>query len=250
VKIVFATDFHLDLEIPGYDLKARQEEALKELALECSDADLLVLGGDVFDNEHPSPWAYEQVIRLVGSLRNAGKKTFGGLTLDYSFLVVMLYGNHDLGTYGPLGALSNVLVVDTPSIHSVLGAKMLFAPYMPQSRSQVPLQAVYDGVFDEAAKKPVLAAFCHMSVPGAVGASELVLPESAPVIRPEKAAKFGNRVFNGHVHTVQRVGNVTMPGSLVPLSLGFDWDRMWCCGGWRARHHVLNVSDCAVEMFK
>lgn len=229
MKIVFATDFHLDAMPGGYDLHQDACNALSTVEVECMNAGLLVLGGDIFHNRRPTPRAYETVLALLQTVPCP---------------VILVQGNHDIGTYGPLATVrmtgvkesifeadgmeftseQKVVVVEQPMVVGVDGRKFLIAPYVPQSRVQVALHDLYLEAFEHGRVEQVLAAFCHMSVHGAKVLG-IEMPLSADAIPMDKAERLGCPVLNGHVHVPQMVGCVTMPGSLVPVSFGERGER-------------------------
>jgi DNA repair exonuclease SbcCD nuclease subunit len=222
MKIVFATDFHLDACPGGYDLQADIERALETVEIECADASLLVIGGDVFNTKKPTPRAYATALKLLQSV---------------ACPVILVQGNHDIGTYGPLETVQTVGVVDEESAfdldggqvfvreRKVLvvtevqvvgfgGVRLLVAPYMPQATSVESLDAVYERAFNRARDERVAAAFCHLDVRGAHGG------KGEPQSIPNACSSLACPVLNGHIHGAQTVGNVVMPGSLVPVAFG------------------------------
>jgi DNA repair exonuclease SbcCD nuclease subunit len=219
VKIVFATDFHLDACPAGYDLHADALKALEVVELESAGANLLVLGGDIFNTRRPTPRAYATVLRLLQTV---------------ACPVILVQGNHDIGTYGPLETVRTVgvqgieepefvnerkvLVVTKPRIVGFGGRRLLIAPYMPQAACERPVGVVYSEAFKRAASENVVAAFCHLDIGGAYGAGG-ELP-TGPQVMPEEAFELPCAVLNGHIHVAQKVRNVVMPGSLVPVAFG------------------------------
>lgn len=232
MRILFATDFHLDAAPAGYDLFNDTVAAMNVIAIEAGACSLVVLGGDLFhckrSNPRPSPRAYEAVLNLLN---------------DIPCPVIVLQGNHDEGALGPLGTVrsaklaatggsmfdletdamltseTKVLVATRPEVVGVCGKALLLAPYMPQSASETPLPDVYEAMFQHALDEGVVAAFCHLDVPGARGPGGFDLP-CGPAAVPPAARRMDVPIMNGHIHVPQVVGNVTMVGSLVPVAFG------------------------------
>jgi len=232
MRILFATDFHLDAAPAGYDLFNDIVAAMNVIAIEAGACNLVVLGGDLFHckraNPRPSPRAYEAVLNLLN---------------DIPCPVIVLQGNHDEGALGPLGTVrwpkmqadggslfdleagtvltseAKVLVATRPEVVGYDGKALLLAPYMPQSAAELPLPEVYEAAFRHARDEGVVAAFCHLDVPGARGPGGFELP-CGPAAIPPAARALDVPIMNGHIHVPQVVGNVTMVGSLVPVAFG------------------------------
>lgn len=228
MKILFATDFHLDARPAGYDLFDDIVAAMGVITIESGNADLLVLGGDQTETARPSPRAYAALLNLLNAVPCP---------------VVVLQGNHDVGTLAPLATIravsigemestvfdlhpgdgisteAKVLTVTEPCVVGFKGKLLLFAPYMPQSASDRLLPDVYRDAFERGRAEHVVAAFCHLDVCGAHGPGGFELL-AGPAAIPAEARKLDVPILNGHIHLPQTVGNVVMPGSLVPTAFG------------------------------
>jgi DNA repair exonuclease SbcCD nuclease subunit len=231
VRIVFASDFHLDASTAGLDRFDDVSSAMRFTADEAVrlGADMYVFLGDLCDPD--SPTSHRCAAELAETAFRLARE-------GVSFRAIA--GNHDViddghGTstlsaiagaalglssddYGP-----DVRVYERPSSETAwpeFGVLFLWLPYVSRALHYDPEEFV--------ATVPVLGspraviACGHLTVPEAERGSESDdFARGRDVIFPAAALRerFGSRVVmvNGHYHRMQEAGGVRIPGSLVRL---------------------------------
>lgn len=238
MKLLFATDFHLDLRIDGVDFHQDIAKALDEIMIAAQDVDLLVIGGDTFHTNRPTPRAYATFIRF---LRDCGKPA------------IVLPGNHDhraitVISEVPLGAevddyqipfdsndlqtsWSNqcVFVAHTPGIVEVMGKRFLVAGYISNSSARelgaTNANEVVKMVFDAALKAEVDAAFCHLDIDWVRPGTEQAVARGDNVMLPrDLAQRLSCPILCGHVHRPHDDENIHVVGSVIPTSVDDNGD--------------------------
>ena len=238
-RLVFVTDPHIGLKTDDMDRTEEIMEVLFRVARHAVKvkADAVVIGGDVFDNNAPNEHLIAQFIRFLNILRK------GDIT------VYVMVGNHDaVAKHRRRSCLSFIrkikggypkvkLVDDIKSIRmwkAELGdIHFTFLPFITKAHLKPAYKTVQRYV-DIQAKKikrelPKDAqhfVFSHLNVPECQPGTEEFMLKKVDVMLPEaflKSKKIWNRlptIFQGHIHTRQKIGNVHIVGSPVFVTFG------------------------------
>lgn len=216
MKIVASGDWHLDKKIEGYDLHDHIVRAAESVIDEAHGADFFVHLGDLFDNRRPTPRAYATAIELLSQL---------------GCPIVVIQGNHDVGTGGPIqAALSGrVDVVTGPVVLAINDRSFQFVPWIighPEPQRVVDLvfedaRISWDDEFEKGKTNRVCAVFSHLGVRGAILSSGVAMNQGTLEMPYEVAQGLPCPVVNGHIHRRQKLGNnIWMPGGVVSFDMG------------------------------
>ncbi len=248
MKILFCSDMHLGLVVGGYDMRLDTIRVLKEIAVASQSVDLVVVGGDLFHVARPMPQAYADAVEFLNDLEAP---------------VIVIRGNHDesdgkkVDALGPLrkiewgdseyylrwfdvtqdeqdvlGGETGLFVADLPGIVEFKGKKFLLAGSIANARAvgygAESAQSMVIQAFELALSEGVDAAFCHLDVHGAEAGSEgSFLRGGVLQIPMDLARRIAAPVADGHIHREQIIGNVFIPGSVVPTDFS-DVDGRKC----------------------
>jgi hypothetical protein len=229
MKIIETGDWHLGLVVGGYDCHDDIVKAAKTVIEATYDADLLVIGGDLFHRPRPTPRAMAAAIDLLDSV-------------GCPFIVFP--GNHDAGRTGfirvaggrpvpapdalePLRKIRwrvDAKILDAPGIITVDDKPMAFACHLSDARAKYltdgeeRAQEIINRLFIEASEQEVAAVFCHLDVDGARPGSEGAFLAGGDLQIPLSLARQLNvPVVNQHIHRRQTIGdNIFLPGSIIP----------------------------------
>jgi len=232
VRILGFGDVHLGLKSAGYDCFDDTIRALRAAVAKTHHADLFVLWGDLFHRPAPEP---RETAAAIEILYQAGCPA------------VIFPGNHDVGKGGvhrviggkpipapdalePLRRISwsqETLIPESPVVATIDGKRFLFACHLSDARArhlsdgELNAQGVVDEMFEEAAIEGVDAVFSHLSCDGATTGTEGAFLVGGDLQIPKQIAKrLQCPIVNGHIHKRQRVGQIDIPGSLVPTDFG------------------------------
>lgn len=244
MKIIAFGDAHLDAKIGGYDLHKDATRALEHIGTACVEQQvgLRVMLGDMFHGNHPSPRAWAAFNRTL---------------FEFDVPTIVVPGNHDHAAYDPVREMRMVEgkkdwedyqpvmdwgfetvypkakdnLICCPKWPCIVDVgdkiKVLVVPYVHNPAAMAEFgrtaQEMVDMAFDEALKMgdQVKAAFCHLDVDGAKAGTEGSYLRGGKLQMPMDLVKrCPFVVLNGHIHKRQTMGNVYMPGSLVPTDFG------------------------------
>lgn len=224
MKILATSCWHLDLETGGCDRHAEIVDAAQKVIDMCHGVDLVVMLGDLFDNNRPSPRAYATAIRLLGEI---------------SAPLLLIPGNHDPDTYAPLeAALSyNAICPCTAKRLGVIGygdKQFVCVGYCRDKDVLGGAQYAVTQAFERVSMGAdglegsvrIDAVFTHLNVEGASFSSGGISEAMEPYIPVDVAQKLSCPVVNGHIHRQQRMGNIYMPGSLIRVNYGEAGDKV------------------------
>lgn len=213
MRIVHFADVHLDRPLVGLppEVGRRRRQDLRAAFRRClagareHDADVVTIGGDLWEDEHVTP----DTRRFVASeLRDLGRP------------VVMICGNHDPylagGHYARTDWPPNVALcrADAPTEFR-FGAVSLWAVSWLGGR--LDLGFLHDWAPRADGRAHVL--LVHGTALGSAGA--LYPSPAAAVFDPEQVARAGFVLcLAGHIHCAARIGRVVYPGSPEPLGWG------------------------------
>lgn len=240
MKTIAFGDVHLDAKIGGYDLLKDAVRALEHVGTACAEhcIELRVMLGDMFHGNRPTPRAWAAFNRAL---------------FEYDIPTIVVAGNHDHAAYDPVREMYHAKWTEQVEPEVVWGnelvlgnkenliccprwpcivdvgerAKILVAPYVhnPAAMDEFgrTAQELINVAFDEALKMgdEVKAAFCHLDVDGARAGTEGVYLRGGKLQIPmDLAERCPFPIINGHIHRRQQMGNIYMPGSLVPTDFG------------------------------
>ena len=153
MKILHTSDWHVGKVLKGRDRYDEHEAVLASLVgtARSEDVDLVLIAGDLFETQVPSPRAQGQVIRALLALRGDGRQ------------VVAIAGNHD----NP-----NLLDSVYRPVLGELGLHVLGTPKVPDSGGTLHLTT-------RGGERVTVAAMPFLSQRYAVRAAELLLHEQA-----------------------------------------------------------------------
>jgi DNA repair protein SbcD/Mre11 len=153
MKILHTSDWHVGKVLKGRDRYDEHEAVLASLVgtARSEDVDLVLIAGDLFETQVPSPRAQGQVIRALLALRGDGRQ------------VVAIAGNHD----NP-----NLLDSVYRPVLGELGLHVLGTPKAPDSGGTLHLTT-------RGGERVTVAAMPFLSQRYAVRAAELLLHEQA-----------------------------------------------------------------------
>jgi DNA repair exonuclease SbcCD nuclease subunit len=234
MRLLVTGDKHLGLSSDG---ESRLEEQRRVLArcvelLGERDPDVYVDLGDLFHSPRPGPDAYEAAFEYLRAVAEwtAGKEGRAAFVLA---------GNHDKPTRGMVNALSPLMgfkrlpqVLLTPWSRTVRrGSVLLFLPFVTAWEARTVFGgAAEQDLMDQAAEAALaeagaggrVLAFTHLEVPGAkrnewdVTQRDVGLRIPAVLLADPRVL----RVYAGHIHRHQAVGNVTVVGSAIHVDFG------------------------------
>lgn len=222
MKIAFASDFHFGF---GDDALAQAAEALRQA---CSEADLVVLAGDLFDSRVPKQEVVYDAVRLLSEAKAVleAKATVSGLKLRLlrdgtetrqTVPIVAIYGTHERRTKG----LVNIIqVLDSAGLVLNCHAGVVAADL---NGERVAIQGM-GGVPEEYAKQ-VLDAIEFKPLPESfdVFVFHQTLRELIPAVVEGIAAadlpKGFDLYVDGHIHWARELNEggkrILLPGSTV-----------------------------------
>ncbi|HII39284.1 TPA: hypothetical protein HA318_04765 [Candidatus Micrarchaeota archaeon] len=222
MKIAFASDFHFGF---GDDALAQAAEALRQA---CSEADLVVLAGDLFDSRVPKQEVVYDAVRLLSEAKAVleAKATVSGLKLRLlrdgtetrqTVPIVAIYGTHERRTKG----LVNIIqVLDSAGLVLNCHAGVVAADL---NGERVAIQGM-GGVPEEYAKQ-VLDAIEFKPLPESfdVFVFHQTLRELIPAVAEGIAAadlpKGFDLYVDGHIHWARELNEggkrILLPGSTV-----------------------------------
>lgn len=235
MKILFWSDTHLGLTIAGYDATEDAVRAGQVIVGAAEDADLVVFGGDLFNDARPKPYVVATAIDL--------------LTPIYKPFII-LPGNHDAGQGNILveteeGELTlqpapdalepirrlpwtqeYICIPEQPCIQEFGDHRFLLAGHisdaMAKSIAGCSAQDLIDHVFEEALRVGVSAVFSHLDVEGVTPGTEMNIRRGNRLVMPWDIAKrLPCPIINGHIHTRQKKApNLFQPGSVIATDFG------------------------------
>lgn len=231
MRIVHFADLHLDRPLVGLppEIGRRRRQELRAALRRClaaareHNADVVTVGGDLWEDEHVTP----DTRRFVASeLRDLARP------------VVMICGNHDPylpgGNYARTEWPSNVAVcrAETPTEYRFGNVSLWAVSWLGGHLDLGSLQE-----FAPRADGRTNLLLVHGTALGSVGA---VYPNAAAApFDPERVARAGFRLcLAGHIHCAAQIDGVVYPGSPEPLG----WAEM-------GRHTVtlVEVADGTVR---
>ena len=234
MKVAITGDWHIGAVVSGYDTLS-DLEIYQEIINATNNFDLLVIMGDLFHRSKPTPEAYANAIDLLN-----------GIACQW----ILFPGNHDMGKGGftrinkdgdpvlsfdalePLRRMifeSEGKVLSVPGfydhVHDEHVYKLMVASHITDALAKKEFgkdaQQVINGLFVQANEVGPDLCFCHLDVEGAQFGTEGSFMVGGTLRMPfHLAQKLNCRVFNGHIHKRQSIGNIEMPGSLIPTDFG------------------------------
>ena len=239
MRILHTADWHLGKTFRGQSLLDDQKHALEQVfaTLQKTNADVLIIAGDIFDRATPS----NQAVALYNDFI---AKVFAETTAS----IVSIAGNHDSGNL--LGLNETLFDTSRVLIRGVLFAEervlILEDQFGPVAFSALPYGEIYAArqiFMDETIKTPedvlrVEVAAAKKMVPegtrwiitahafvtgGKTSDTERALPVVGGVETVSSSLFYGaSYVALGHLHRPQTVGSDTIRYSGAPLAFGFD----------------------------
>jgi len=228
MKLLCTGDWHFGLKVGGYDYHEDIVKAVQCIIDAADNTDGIVIGGDLFHSNNPSPRSYAAVMELLDQLMAPA---------------VLIVGNHDTGTETmqvmkegkPIRVpMSNALeplkkarfrtdvkVFDVPMVESIGDSKeqFLFVPYMSdvlaKHEMDLSAQEAVDRAFSDATSEDVRAGFTHLDLSEAIPGSEQAVMRGATLSMPVGAGRLSFPVVNQHIHKRQVVNGIIHPGSIV-----------------------------------
>ena len=228
MKILCTGDWHFGLKVGGYDFHddiVKAVQCIIDAADSCSG---IVIGGDVFHSNNPSPRSYAAVMELIDQLMAPAVMIVGNHDTGTETMQVMVEGKparvpmpHALEPFKKVRFRTDVKVFDVPMVESIGDSKeeFLFVPYMSDVLAKhstgLDAQGAVDQAFVDAASEEVQAAFCHLDLSEAAPGSEQAVMRGATLSLPIGAGRLSFPVVNQHIHKRQVVNGVIHPGSIV-----------------------------------
>lgn len=229
MRIIETGDWHLGLVVGGYDCHDDIVRVAKMIVEATYEADLLVIGGDLFHRPRPTPRALAAAIYLLDSV---------------GCPMVVIPGNHDAGRTGfirvangrpvpapdalePLRKIRwrvDAHFPEAPAIIRVNDKPMAFACHISDARAKFlsqgeeRAQEMINRLFIEASEQEVVAVFSHLGCEGArPGSEDAFLAGGDLQIPLSLARQLQCPVVNQHIHRRQTIGdNIFLPGSIIP----------------------------------
>lgn len=216
-KIIIFSDLHIYAHKHSQHSFQRLQDCLDVLrwvfqtALDRNVKNVLFLGDLFHDRQKIQVLAYHNTFEIFKEYRD----------LD----IELLLGNHDLWFYDkwdvnsvvPLGALSNVQVIDKPCTKNIAGIDIDFLPF-----THDPITVISQNL---SAKSPILCG--HIAIDDSTlnslynTKSEVSIESDKDVVCVNKDVLKGwKKVFLGHYHCAQKLGWIEYVGS--PLQLNFS----------------------------
>ena len=204
LRLLFLTDTHLGLDLPGRPRVARPRRGDDlftsfERALEPAvrgEAGVVVHGGDLFYRSRVPAWLAARVFSRLADLADAGVDLF------------WVPGNHERGAVPRELLLTHprVRVFDRPRtfLLSRDGVTLALAgfPYAPRIRDDAP--ALFDATGAASVPADVRLLCLHQAVEGAtVGPSDYVFRSGGDVLRGRDGPPGFAALLSGHIHRAQ-----------------------------------------------
>lgn len=207
MRIALLGDLHLGKSLYGVDLSPYIKCCMWDFVEFCrqTEADMVVQLGDVFDRPTPTEEHRKIVSQWCNEFTRMGIPLF------------ILVGNHDVMArkespsalqYLKAGARSsNPWIVDRPMLLPMDGAvKCLFLPFPSPG---IYSASEYSEDTESAISDYVDIVFAHLNVVGAkLGNQDYVYRGGAYHL-----PKLGSKVFCGHIHTPQQLGDICIVGA-------------------------------------
>lgn len=228
-------DIHLGLRWDGL---SRDEDVFSFLdslteKYKTSEVNSVLFLGDVFD----SP---DVPHSLVADFMNWSDKFISYTTPENIRKIIILCGNHDgkpdFGRHGsPL-----------EEIEAAKLAKVIWEPEIYNNRVCIPYCNTEK--ISESFKKEVctksglfnLNSYCHLNIPNAVPGIELEIGRGVSYTLPDWVSEHCNKVYAGHIHKPQVLGNIRILGSAIKVSMAEAKDTKY--------YMELHTSDKILEV--
>lgn len=226
MKLVIASDFHLDASTAGMSRYHDVVEALDTIATDCVSvgADMFLFLGDLTDPD------------TVRTHRSVAYGVSLALRLDVAGVRSgWLVGNHDVIEDGSgdhtlmairaaMGFTDRVTVFDRPSVQWIADDVLLVAlPFTARSHPYDPAEFVRT-VKVEPREGMKVVVVGHLNIEGIGPGSETTdMPRGRDVFFPVDAVQArwpGALMFNGHIHKQQRFNGVYIPGAPCRFTFG------------------------------
>lgn len=242
LKVVWSSDFHLGLKTDEIDRTPEIYSIFVQIIKHCAalkkkgDKVILVLGGDIFNNNNPSEYLISVLIKVLNGIKKYDIKTY--------FLV----GNHDyISDPERLSCLSFLkeAKVGYPSITLVDDIKFMkvgvfdngplyftFLPHIGKATVNDKAETVEDYINEKcnAIVKKVdrgsnHLVFSHLSIRGTFGGSEENLLRKSESYLPDcfintPIGYDAPTIVQGHYHSAFVAGNINVIGSPIYCSFG------------------------------
>lgn len=234
MRVAVRGDIHLGLVSDGVPRLEEQRRVLRHTVEFLRDVkpEVFVDLGDVFDSPRPSPAAYEVAAEYFSGLASWAEASGGS--------AYVLTGNHDKPTRGlthalsPLAAVTQRVewwprIVGTPEmrIHDSgwTTVALVFLPYVTDWEARRGgwdgAQAMLDAFDEHLGGSHRVLVFTHLEVPDASLAGDERVQRDVGTSIPRLFLNDPNlRIFAGHVHRAQEVGNVSVVGSALHVNFG------------------------------
>lgn len=192
-------DLHIGLTWDGLDRTEDIFTILEDIKDEVMPSEPLVFLGDIFDSTNVS---HSHVARFINYLAKLRQK--------FATKIYILAGNHD-------GQPSHKKGSPLEEVESSRFAEIVWIPkFIPGVGFFIP------HTYDELKESDVplgCDVFTHVDIPGAIPGMEVKIGRGLPTSIPEWLPRKAARVFAGHIHKPQQLGNIYIVGSLILTDL-------------------------------
>lgn len=196
MSAVVVPDLHIGLNWDGCDRTPDIFEFLKNTKQYVKGRNVIFLG-DIFDNIHVSHKYIAQFINMLHEYKES--------RCDEIFI---LHGNHD--GMKNLKHGSPLQEVEASGICSVVWNPLTFGRYAFFPHTMEPIE--------EMPLTKDMVAFCHLDIEGAIPGIEKEIGQGVDTFLPKWVSKKVKHVFAGHIHHMQKHGNIDIVGASVRVN--------------------------------
>lgn len=197
--MMIVPDCHIGLIWDGLDRTDDIFSALNSLIPQITAGEHIIFLGDVFDS---STVSHSYVAKFIAYLNNIKKMPIAK--------IYILAGNHDgLPEHRKGSPLEEVAasglaeVIWEPKLITGVGF------FLPYTFTEIQVVDVPQGC----------DVYSHVDIPNIIPGMEVKIGRGLPVVMPDWLPKKAARVFAGHIHKPQQLGNITIVGSLISTDL-------------------------------
>lgn len=223
MKILVTGDKHIGLISDGLTRYDEQKRVLDFIVKRVESADVHIDLGDLFDSPKPSPEAYKLAMEYMVGLSKCH-------TMSY-----VIAGNHDKPTRGmwsaldPFEAIEDSIprfptVVQHPWVANINDTQLAFIPFVTEFQAKQEgfksAQELIDTFADEIDGSLPTLAFAHLDVPGSKQNEHDSRQRDIGTHIPDRLVDVCERVYVGHIHKYQVLGDVTIVGSAIHIDFG------------------------------
>ena len=193
---IIIPDLHIGLNWDGCDRTPDVFEFLKNVNQHVKGRDVIFLG-DIFDNIHISHKHIAQFMNILHQYKESGCGE-----------IYILHGNHD--GMRSLKHGSPLQEVEASGICNVIWSPVIIGKY-----------AFFPHTMEPIAEMPLtkdMVAFCHLDIEGVIPGIEKEIGQGVDTFLPKWVSDKVHHVFAGHIHHVQKQGNIDIVGAAVRVN--------------------------------